>query len=76
MKKWLLVIFWLPVLSRCIWRHVGGRFFVFRDESNEFLRFVWWMNSHSRGGAGEDVDDFYAKAREEIAARQRRGAWA
>ena len=44
LKAWIVLMFWLPAWLRVCWLHATGRFFIFRDSSNEFLRFIWWVN--------------------------------
>ena len=73
-KQRALLLFWLPAWFRVCWRKESGRFFIFRDESNEFLRYLWFINTEP-GAVRGDVQELLDMAMEEIAARQRTGAW-
>jgi hypothetical protein len=73
--KWtLLRVYWLPRYLRCTWWFVAGRLFVFRNEPNEFLRFVLYVERLGPCEA-QDVRRFFESANEEIALRQRRVEW-
>ena len=72
-KEFLLCVYWMPATMRTIWKHTNGGFFIFREECDEFLRFVSWAASPS---AKEDWQrDYLAQCLDEIAMRQRRGDW-
>ena len=72
-KEIVLCLYWTPACIRTIWKHVNGGFFVFREECDEFLRFVIWaINPH---GKEEWMQDYHAQCVDEIAMRQRRGEW-
>lgn len=75
MKWTLLRLYWLPRYLRCTWKFVTGRLFVFRDEPNEFLHFVLYVQ-HRKPCKSQEVRRFFDAANEEIALRQRRGEWA
>lgn len=72
LKAFAVWVFWLPTLCRCLSRFVEGRFFVFRDESNAFLRYMQWLGEDERD---DEAAEFVAAAMDEIAARQRMGTW-
>ena len=74
-KLILLVLYWLPATMRTIWKHTNGGFFIFRDECNEFLRYVLWGVDEDTE-ASESLADYFQQCRDEIAMRQRRGEWA
>ncbi|KZK32019.1 hypothetical protein A4F85_04710 [Delftia sp. GW456-R20] len=73
-KTRVLELFWLPAWVRACWRHCTGRFFIFRDASNEFLRWLWWVNVQP-GAVSADVQALLDQAMDEIAARRRMGTW-
>lgn len=53
MRERVLFVFWLPAMPRMIWRLLLGRFFIFRNEGNEFLRYMLWLTSEDE----EDEED-------------------
>lgn len=73
-KQRALILFWMPAWIRVCWRNASGRFFIYSNECNEFLRYLWWLNLQP-GGASDEVQELLDMAMEEIAARQRTGAW-
>ena len=73
-KERVLLLFWLPAWIRACWLHATGRFFIFRDSSNEFLRFIRWVNG-AKCSVDADMQALLDKAMDEIEARKRRGDW-
>lgn len=67
-KEWVLSIYWLPNIVRCLWRDSRGRFFIFRDEPDEFLRFLLYI---LRDLEDDPLLDFRQQVLAEIEARRR-----
>ena len=69
MKALILFLYHWPAVVRCAWRDANGRLFIFRNESDEFLRY-----EHAIYGQGEDVPEglrgFHAQLMAEIALRR------
>ena len=75
-KEIILALYWLPNSIRCLLKIKSGRFFVFRDEPNGFLRWISDARTESDGKKySKDVENLYAEAEAEIAARKRMGTW-
>lgn len=73
MRVYILILYWLPTFLRAAWRMDRGRYFVFRTESNDFLK--WCLYMRGPGPVGDSLDEFFEQAAEEVTARQRRGEW-
>ena len=80
-KEWIIVLYWFPDLAKAGWRLHNGGFFVFRDSSVGFLRFLWAVKIEAdedlekMAKASEMVQVILQKAMEEIEMRKRRGDW-
>ncbi|VUZ24108.1 Uncharacterised protein [uncultured Comamonas sp.] len=74
LKSNLLALYWMPAWIRVTWKKASGRLFIFRNECNEFLRYLWWVNAASES-CSYDVQELLDLAMEEISARQRMGVW-
>ena len=72
-KVWMLILYWSPELIRTMWLHIRGRYYIFRDSPDEFLKFLAWIDSDGTEADAEDEDmgDYYRRAGDE---RQRRHA--
>lgn len=91
MRRFILAIWWLPAWFRIQWRFATGRLFIFRNESNEFLRYMlWWTDPYyedvdetdnvdnSDGDEVVEEDDFDRMVNllhQEVKMRKRRGDW-
>ena len=76
LKEIIVTLYWLPNIVRTLWKVKNGRFFVFRDEPNGFLRWMLQAREESRGkDCSQDILNHYEQAVNEVAARKRRGEW-
>lgn len=73
MKEKLLLLFWMPAVIRTMVRFSAGGLFVFRNESDEFLRFLWWALRDEK--TSDDLAGYFGQCMDEIKARVRRGDW-
>lgn len=73
-KEWLLFVYWLPRITRCLWRESRGGFFIFRDEPDELLRFLHSYLYVLRDSPEDPLFGFYQRALIEIRDRERRKA--
>ena len=75
-KEFFQVLYWLPEMLCSMWKVKNGRLFVFRNESNAFVRFV--VDGISPDGLSHmsrDLQNYYDQAFNEVAARKRMGTW-
>ena len=70
-KTWVLVLRWAPEMIRTMWLHILGRYYIFRDSPDEFLKFLAWADCDGTGECDNDMADYYRRANDE---RQRRHA--
>lgn len=70
-KASIIFLYWLPATTRCLWREARGGFFIFRDEPDEFLRFLHSYLFTLEGEYDDPLYDFYQRVLDEIRARRR-----
>lgn len=70
-KASIIFLYWLPAIIRCMWREARGGFFIFRDESDELLRFLHSYLFTLEGEHDDPLYDFYQQVLEEMRARRR-----
>ncbi len=75
MRAKLLILFWFPSMTRVMWRMASGRLFIYRDESNDFLRFMLWYLPRGVPAEYEHTHNLIAHLDDEIDMRRRRGDW-
>lgn len=56
-RRYVLLVYWLPARIRCEWRRATGRLYVFRNEPTDFLRYMVWLTDQEY----EEVDDEQAE---------------
>lgn len=71
-KEVIMVLYWLPAMIRTMWKFRRGRFFIFRNESNGFLKFLWAANPNDEES---EIHGYFLRAMDEIQARRRTGVW-
>ena len=70
LKHLVLNLYHLPALCRTCFRHQQGRWYIFRNESDEFLNYLMYkVQSNHKEGA--DFESFMAQAKDEMKLRQR-----
>ena len=60
----------LAFLIRIAWRHVSGRWFIFRDEPYDLVKRL--ADCAPEDSDGDDCKDMHQQAKQEIASRDRR----
>ncbi len=70
-KASIIFLYWLPNTTRCLWREARGGFFIFRDEPDEFLRFLHSYLFTLEGEYDDPIYDFYQQVLQEIRDRRR-----
>lgn len=75
MKKLALLAFWFIPLALLLSRWMDGRLYVFRDASNELLRFVWLIYLNPRAQADDEMASFFRQAMDEVKTREQTGRW-
>lgn len=70
-KGWLLFLYWLPNIVRCLWRDSRGGFFIFRNEPDELLGFLHLCLHPLRDRPEDPLYSFYWQVLIEIGDRER-----
>lgn len=71
LKHLVLNLYHLPALCRTCFRHQQGRWYIFRNESDEFLNYLMYKVQRSNHKEGADFESFMAQAKDEMKLRQR-----
>ena len=70
LKHLILNLYHLPALCRTCWKHQQGRWYIFRNESDEFLKYLMYKLQRSNYKEGADFESFMAQAKAEINTRE------
>ncbi|MEQ6438153.1 hypothetical protein V8Z74_24535 [Comamonas sp. w2-DMI] len=81
LKQWIVSAYYAPRLTLAVWRLATGRFFIFRDESQGFLNYLWAVKNEPKKARHEGnpnaafLVELLELAMEEIAMRKQNGTW-
>ena len=70
LKHLILNLYHLPALCRTCWKHQQGRWYIFRNESDEFLKYLMYKVQRITHKEGTDFESFMAQAKAEINTRE------
>ena len=70
LKHLILNLYHLPALCRTCFRHQQGGWYIFRNESDEFLKYLMYKVQRITHKEGTDFESFMAQAKAEINTRE------
>ena len=69
-KHLILNLYHLPALCRTCWKHQEGRWYIFSDESDEFLNYLMYKAQGTNYKEDTDLESLFLQAKAEISLRE------